>query len=62
MFFEFHNAFAFSQQKIEAYRREAEIARSIRAARVRTGFRSHVARIFRQMADRIDPKTPALVR
>ncbi|RIH87378.1 hypothetical protein [Calidithermus roseus] len=62
MSFEFHTAFAISQQKFEAYRREAEIARSIRAARAHVGFRSHIARVFRQMADRIEPKAPAPVR
>lgn len=62
MSFEFHTALAIGQQKFEAYRREAEIARSVRAARARVGFRSRVARFFRQMADRIEPQAPVPVR
>ncbi|MER3443466.1 MAG: hypothetical protein C4333_04820 [Meiothermus sp.] len=62
MSFEFHTAFAISQQKFEGYRREAEIARSVRSRGGRTGFRGRVARFFRQVADRIEPQAPVPVR
>ncbi|WP_027893049.1 hypothetical protein [Calidithermus chliarophilus] len=62
MSFEFHTAFAIGQQKFEGYRREAEVARSIRSRGDRAGFRNRVARFFRQMADRIEPQAPVPVR